>query len=453
MKLLHTSPATLNLLLISATLLCFLLSLCTGSADVSVSKGIADAIAPCDEYGVADRDGIAPAARTAGAVYRRHTWAWRARLCRACCATPLAEPGIIGVSNGAALGAVVMFYFGFASLGWFLLPLGGLLGACVAVLCLVLLVPHNSNVLTLILAGIAINAIGSALIALALNFAPSPYAMQEIVYWLLGSVTNRSLHDVAIALPFMAMGWLMMLRCGSFLDALTLGEDTAQSLGFNVRRLALGLGGRGGGRYRCSRFRQRQYRFCRIGSAACIAAFGWLLTQAPAGCELLGRRHLAAAGRHHRTTALPRRRDEAGRGHGAGRRPLLPLLNSAHAELLVMSSVPLLAGQSLAFAIDGIDIVRDIHLQVRSGELVGLIGPNGAGKSTLLRLLCGIESATQGEVFWQGSALRLALAGGARAAHRLFGTGRARAVAGIGGARGGAGAFAAPQPVAPRQRR
>ncbi len=70
-----------------------------------------------------------------------------------------------------------------------------------------------------------------------------------------------------------------------------------------------------------------------------------------------------------------------------------------------MSGTPLLAGQSLAFAIDGIDIVRDINFQVRSGELIGLIGPNGAGKSTLLRLLCGIESATQGEVFWQGSAL------------------------------------------------
>ncbi|HQQ74179.1 MAG TPA: iron chelate uptake ABC transporter family permease subunit, partial [Pseudomonadales bacterium] len=58
-----------------------------------------------------------------------------------------------------------------------------------------------------------------------------------IVYWLLGSVTNRSLHDVAISLPFMVFGWLMMLYCGRFLDALTLGEDTAQSLGFNVRRL------------------------------------------------------------------------------------------------------------------------------------------------------------------------------------------------------------------------
>ncbi|HRG49826.1 MAG TPA: iron ABC transporter permease [Pseudomonadales bacterium] len=236
MKLLHTSPATLNLLLISATLLCFLLSLCTGSADVSVGKGVADAL----HHATSMESLIVMELRLPRALlalFIGGTLGMAGAALQGMLRNPLAEPGIIGVSNGAALGAVVMFYFGFASLGWFLLPLGGLLGACVAVLCLVLLVPHNSNVLTLILAGIAINAIGSALIALALNFAPSPYAMQEIVYWLLGSVTNRSLHDVAIALPFMATGWLMMLRCGSFLDALTLGEDTAQSLGFNVRRL------------------------------------------------------------------------------------------------------------------------------------------------------------------------------------------------------------------------
>ena len=230
------SPMALNALLILATVLCFVLSLYTGSADISVSKGMADAY-----HSIVSMESLIVMElrlpRALLALFIGGTLGLAGAALQGMLRNPLAEPGIIGVSNGAALGAVVRFYFGFASLGWFLLPLGGLLGACVAVLCLVLLVPRNSNVLTLILAGIAINAIGSALIALALNFAPSPYAMQEIVYWLLGSVTNRSLHDVFIALPFMVGGWLMMLRCGSFLDALTLGEDTAQSLGFNVRRL------------------------------------------------------------------------------------------------------------------------------------------------------------------------------------------------------------------------
>src|SRR5690606_17540675 len=75
------------------------------------------------------------------------------------------------------------------------------------------------------------------LIALALNFAPSPYAMQEIVFWLLGSVSNRSLNHVLISLPFMVIGSVMILYCGRFLNALSLGEDTAQSMGFPVQRL------------------------------------------------------------------------------------------------------------------------------------------------------------------------------------------------------------------------
>jgi len=64
---------------------------------------------------------------------------------------PLAEPGIIGVSNGAALGAVIVFYYGFSGLAWFVLPLGGLLGALLAVLCIFLLVGKNRSIITLIL--------------------------------------------------------------------------------------------------------------------------------------------------------------------------------------------------------------------------------------------------------------------------------------------------------------
>lgn len=152
---------------------------------------------------------------------------------------PLAEPGIIGVSNGAALGAVIVFYYGIAGIAWFLLPLGGLIGALVAMIIIFLLVGQNRSIITLILAGIAINAIGGAFIALALNFAESPYAMQEIVFWLLGSVSNRSVNELYIAMPFILVGWGLMLYCGRFLNALTLGEETAKSMGFNVARMRL----------------------------------------------------------------------------------------------------------------------------------------------------------------------------------------------------------------------
>ena len=150
---------------------------------------------------------------------------------------PLAEPGIIGVSNGAALGAVLVFYFGYANIAWFALPFGGLAGALASVVIIFILIGDSRSNVTLILAGVAINAIGGALIALALNFAPNPYAIQEIVFWLLGSVSNRSINELLIALPFMLVGWGIILYCGRFLNALTLGEETASSMGFDVKRL------------------------------------------------------------------------------------------------------------------------------------------------------------------------------------------------------------------------
>ncbi|MDC3332959.1 iron ABC transporter permease [bacterium] len=147
---------------------------------------------------------------------------------------PLAGPGLVGVSNCAALGAVIALYFGLGTVYWFALPLMGMLGATISVFLIFALAGKNSNIMTLILAGVAVNAVASSLISLTLNFAPNPYAMSEMVFWLLGSITNRSLDDVAISLPFILLGWVLILNSGRFLNALSLGEETAQSLGFNL---------------------------------------------------------------------------------------------------------------------------------------------------------------------------------------------------------------------------
>lgn len=146
---------------------------------------------------------------------------------------PLASPGLIGVTNCAALGAVLMLYFGLAAGAWYAVPLGGMLGAGASVILVFILAGRSAGLLTLILAGIAINAIVSAGISLALNFAPNPYAVSEIVFWLLGSIANRSFAEVAVSAPFMILGWIMMLSCGRYLDALSLGEETAATLGFH----------------------------------------------------------------------------------------------------------------------------------------------------------------------------------------------------------------------------
>lgn len=147
---------------------------------------------------------------------------------------PLAGPGLVGVSNCAALGAVIALYFGWGTVLWFAVPAAGMVGAAISVILIFMIGGYKSNVMTLLLAGVAVNAVASSLISLALNFAPNPYAMSEMVYWLLGSLANRSMADVQLAAPFMMVGWLLILSSGRFLNALSLGEETAQSLGFHL---------------------------------------------------------------------------------------------------------------------------------------------------------------------------------------------------------------------------
>jgi len=147
---------------------------------------------------------------------------------------PLAGPGLIGVSNCAALGAVIALYFGLSSITALAVPICGMVGAVICVLLIFSMAGANSGIMTLILAGVAVNAVASSLISLALNFAPNPYAMSEMVYWLLGSISNRSMADVYLSVPFMIAGWIILIGSGRFLNALSLGEDTAQSLGFDI---------------------------------------------------------------------------------------------------------------------------------------------------------------------------------------------------------------------------
>ena len=150
---------------------------------------------------------------------------------------PLADPGLIGVSGSAAFGAVLAFYFGLSAVSSLALPLGGMAAALASVTLLVLLAGRNASAATLILAGIAISSIAAAALALALNFSSNPFALYEIVFWLMGSLADRSFEHVLLAAPFVGLGAAMLLRLGPALDALSLGEDTANSLGFAVARV------------------------------------------------------------------------------------------------------------------------------------------------------------------------------------------------------------------------
>ena len=159
---------------------------------------------------------------------------------------PLADPGVLGVSAMAALGAVLTLYYGVTAYAPWALPVAAISGALIGVGLLMLLSGSASSLVTFILAGAILNVLSSAGVSLALSLAPNPWAVNEIVDWLMGSLADRSFEEVKMALPFIAAGCGLLLTTGRSLDALTLGETGARSLGVSMSAtrwvLALGVG-------------------------------------------------------------------------------------------------------------------------------------------------------------------------------------------------------------------
>lgn len=154
---------------------------------------------------------------------------------------PLAEPGLIGTSGTAALGAVLAIQTGFAAAFPLGLPLAALAGAGLSVVLVLMLAGPHGGSLALILAGIAISALAAASVSLVLNLSPNPFAATEIVFWMMGSLADRSMLHVGIALPVIVLGVLILWPAGRALRALSLGEDAAASMGIALPRLRLQL--------------------------------------------------------------------------------------------------------------------------------------------------------------------------------------------------------------------
>jgi iron complex transport system permease protein len=147
---------------------------------------------------------------------------------------PLADPGVLGVSAMAALGAVLTLYYGVTAVVPWALPVAAISGALIGVALLMLLSGAGSSLVTFILAGAILNILSSAGVSLALSLAPNPWAVSEIVDWLMGSLADRSFEDLRIAAPLIAVGCGLLLTTGRALDALTLGETGARSLGISM---------------------------------------------------------------------------------------------------------------------------------------------------------------------------------------------------------------------------
>jgi iron complex transport system permease protein len=157
---------------------------------------------------------------------------------------PLADPGLFGIAPTAALGAVLALWTG-AAAGW-TLPLFALTGAGLAMALLGLIAGSHadghsggggSGMALFTLAGLMIASLSGALMSLAISLAPTPFALSEIVTWLMGALTDRSWADLALAAPLTFIGLIVLRLAGPGLDALVLGEAAARSLGLDPRRL------------------------------------------------------------------------------------------------------------------------------------------------------------------------------------------------------------------------
>lgn len=147
---------------------------------------------------------------------------------------PLAEPGVTGVTSCAGLGAVVAIYFGLAARQPLLLPVFAIMGALGSAGILYLLSRRGAGAIAMVLAGVAVASLATALTALALSFAHNPYAMADMVFWMMGSLKDSKPSDLYFSAPPTVIGILLLMSAGRGLDALTLGEEAAQSLGIDV---------------------------------------------------------------------------------------------------------------------------------------------------------------------------------------------------------------------------
>lgn len=157
---------------------------------------------------------------------------------------PLADPGVLGVSSMAALGAVIAIYFNLSAAAFWATPLSAIIFALAATALLYAFGAGRLSPTRLILVGVGLSSFAGALIALVMNLAPNPFILSDLVNWLFGAVTNRSFDDLAISAPFAGIGLALALIASPGLSALSLGEETASTLGVDMAKTrALAIAG------------------------------------------------------------------------------------------------------------------------------------------------------------------------------------------------------------------
>lgn len=203
---------------------------------------------------------VGPAAQfPAGAEKIAHSVVWNIRLPRlllglvvgaalgvagalmqAVFANPLAEPSVIGVTNGAGVGAALAIVFGWNFVGPSTVPLVAFLTAVIVTVLVYRMARYQGRVqvVNLILTGIAINAVCAALISFMVFLAPTT-SREQIIFWQMGSLNGTQWKHVAVVLPIVLIGIAVSFLLGGKLDLLALGDKAAGHIGINVPRLRI----------------------------------------------------------------------------------------------------------------------------------------------------------------------------------------------------------------------
>ncbi|MEX0298637.1 MAG: FecCD family ABC transporter permease [Kordiimonas sp.] len=235
-KILQKSPWMLNSALVVVLLIAAILSGMFGQVTLSVADFVAASFGNSSEgYNLIVQELRMP--RILLGMMAGATLGYTGAALQGLLRNPLADPGVVGVSSSAGLGAVTAIYLGVAAQSAFAVPFFAMAGALIATLILMVLAARDSSVLTLILAGMGISSLATAGVSLMMNFAPNPMSLQDMVMWMLGSLDNRTYEALLLAGPFILLGWVMMVGVGQGLNALSLGSDAAYTLGVDLKKL------------------------------------------------------------------------------------------------------------------------------------------------------------------------------------------------------------------------
>ncbi len=230
-------PFAINLVLVCVLCLAAVASLLVGASQISVTSALRGLTGSDEIAAIIVREIRLPRMLLAVGVGAMLGLAGAA--IQALTRNPLAEPAVLGTPQAAALGAVAVLYTGAASANSLTIAIAAMTGAGCAMALILVLIRKRQNILTLLLAGLGLASLTGAAMSFIISISPNPYAVMEIVFWLMGSFEDRSMVHVAIAFPFMLAGGVVLFSCQSAYTALTLGEEAAQSLGVNVARVAL----------------------------------------------------------------------------------------------------------------------------------------------------------------------------------------------------------------------